>query len=442
MATTGYVVLLTHAALDMVSLGLIYLFHRRRNYQPIRSRFWWQGEFTAGSLLIAMASAACAIEFANHISCEVYLLIILAIFNALIPILIRIAHVFSAYEVSKIYAQNMSSNAENKALSGGSIFLRRAELLQSLKVQGVVQASIVTLHVIVWVLYTQVFRTTCDGIDELIGILLFGSAYMCLTFYLSWNIATLKDGLYIRREMLLVALGGTLMLIAFMTLRIIYGTFYYANFALAFGPFWMIAAQIGLPLYKSYTWMYNNDRISELDTSFGESSLASLKSNEKLQKRERKNGGPVISTEGEKPDSVGAFRRLLASEEGYELFLEYSRLELSHENVLFYHEVTPLLDNTKQRPEVVNSEAFGEIAFGIYDKFVRQDAKLEVNLSSTQRAKFKAAGFEEGPEGLNTVAALEAIQDAWKAVFALMFRDTFWRFRGSENYKEYLAMNV
>ena len=384
-----------------------------------------------------MACSACAIEFANDISCELYLLIVLAFFNSLIPILIRIAHVFSAYEVSKIYAQDLSANAENQAMSKGSVFLRRAELLQSIRVQATVLISFFLLHLVVWVVYTQGFRTNCEGVDELIGIALFGIAYMSVTFYLSWNISTLKDGLYIRREMLLVALSGVVMIIAFLVLRIVSGEYYYANFAFAFGPFWMVAVQIIMPLYKSYTFQYNRGRTSELESSIGELSLTTRGSKEK-----RGSQGTVVASAQEKPNSAAAFHRLLASQHGYELFLEYSRLELSHENILFYHEVTPLLEKAKKQPEVADTREFAEVALRIYNKYVSHDAKLQVNLSAAQVAKFTAAAFDEGADALDGASAVVALQEAWKAIFSLMFRDTYARFRRSPRYKEYLAHDI
>ena len=439
MATTGFAVLGTHAVLDVLSVLVILQYHRRRNYQPIRSRFYWQGEYTAVSLIIASLSMACAIEFANDISCEVYLLIVLALFNAIIPVLIRIAHVFSAYEVSKVYAQDRSSGAEETALKNGNIFLRRAELLQSLKVQATAFFSIITLHVIVWVIYTQVFKTTCEGVDELIGICIMGSGYMVVTLYLGWNLATLKDGLYIRLEMVLVAVGGVIIILTFLALRFASGSYYHANLALAFGPFWIIAVQIGMPLYKSYAWQRRRSGNSSVDVSVAELSLTSLKSSEMFQK-------PASTSETarrrEKPNSIAAFRRLLASEHGYELFLEFSRLELSHENVLFYHEVTPLLERARQHPEIVDTQDFVDRVLHVHEKFVASNARLELNLSSEQRAMFSAAGFDEPTASLDRGAALEALREAWKEIFTLMFRDVYARFRRSAHYESYLATDL
>lgn len=438
--TAGFALVGTHAALDVLVLLLVFQYHRRRNYQPIKSRFYWQGEATALLLIPPLFLSACATEFEPYISCDVYLVVILVIFNAVVPIVIRAAHVYSAYEVSKVYAQRGSSNAEGEAFANGNIFLRRAQVIQSFKVQVAVFLVLASFHTLTWVIFTQAFNPTCNGIDEMIFIVIIGSFYVGVTLFLGWNISTLKDGLYIRRELVLVAAGGVAVIPTFAALRFSFDSYYYANLALAFGPFWVIGVQIGMPLYKTYTWQRSKSK-EEADLSSDELSLTTAKSSEKLASQPQ-----AESTENwtdQTPASPAEMKRVLSIPESFELFLEFSRLELNHENVLFYHEVTPWLQRIKLEPDIVNSAEFGEAAWRIYNKYISNSAKLQVNLSAGQHARFAEAGFEaQEEEQLNHELALEALQEAWKEVFALMYRDMFGRFRRSPRYLEFREQAV
>ena len=431
--TTGFALIGTHAVLDVLVVLLVWQYHRRRKYQPIRSRFYWQGEAIVLLLIIPMFLAASSTEFEPLISCDVYLLVVLTMFNAVVPIIIRAAHVFSAYEVSKVYARQGSSNGEAESFANGNIFLRRAEILQSFRFQVAVFIVLCLFHTLVWVIYTQGFESTCNGIDELIGVAIFGTFYCGVTFYLGWNIATLKDGLYIRRELILVSLGGLLLVPTFVALRLSFETYYYANLAIAFGPYWLAVVQIGMPLYKSYQWQRLRQGSSDKEAASYDLTLTSAKSSNKLEGTYSSSLDTMTATKRNTPADL---KRILQNESGYDAFLEFSRLELNHENVLFYNEATPLVVRAKQEPDFVNSAEYHQAAKRLYDKYISSSAKLELNVSASQRRGCAEAGLSSGPEEveIDGNAANLALQEVWKEVFYLMFRDILPRFLLSKQY--------
>ena len=434
---TGYAIIGTHLVLDVLLVLMVLQYHRRRNYQPIRSRVYWQGEVIAVLIIISTFYAACMSEFYNYVSCDILLFLFVVFFNSTAPILMRAAHVFSAYEVSKVYIQSGASNEERKVLARGNFFLRRAELLQSTVFQAGVFCLMASFNLITYLVYTQVFHPTCESWDVIIWLLILGGGLTGPTLYLGWNMATLKDGLYIKREFILVPAGGFFLLPAYIGLLIATGDYFYSNAVAAFAPFWVPLVQVGMPLYKSYVWQrYRN--ASELEEPSKELSLTGYRTEEKKSR-----GGSFtveISKEEENPRHFrgpSSLMKLLDSEIGNALFLEFARLELNHENVLFYNEATGFLEKCKSNPEVVDSEEFEDKCWKLFHKYISSQSRLELNLGAKERAFFDKAGFEEGEGHLDNRKALLALEVAWTEAINLMYRDALPRFVRSKAYEEY-----
>ena len=439
--STGYAVIGTHLVLDFLALLLILQYHCRRNYQPIRSRLYWQAEIVSVLLLSTMFYAACATEFEQLMSCEAYLVLFLLVLNAMVPIIIRAAHVYSVYEVSKIYAQGESSSKEEAMLATGSVFLRRAEFLQSFRAQAALFFALCTIHLLVWLMYTQLFQPICNGLDELLGLAVVSSGYCLLTLYLGWNLATLKDGLYIRRELVLVSLGGVCALPFYVGLRFAFNSYYYANLVIAFAPYWVVGVMIGMPLYKSYVWQRlrkssameepstqlsaSNAKTGDMDSAQGKGTAD--RAPRKAKKRLHFRGPPELMS-------------LLDNQEGNLLFLEFARLELNHENVLFYNDVTDFLEDHASNPELKNTESFEAMCWKIFNRYISTEAKLEVNIGAKERRTFDTAGFAIDGGHLDPEATLKAFGTAWNEVVNLMYKDVYPRFIRTRAYHEFSAI--
>ena len=442
--TTGYALIGTHLACDLLILLMVIQYHRRRHFQPIRSRIYWQGELTALLAFFATFYSVCLSEFETYVTCEIYFVLYVLFFSTTPAILLRAAHVYSAYEVSKVYIQGGSSNYEGKLFKTGNFFLRRAEILQSWKFQVVVIFAVTIFNTVAYLVLTQVFAATCNGVDELILASIYGSAMTLPTLYMGWNLATLKDGLDIRKELVLVALGGVFLLPTYVGLRLAYGTYFYSNVVLAFAPMWVPCVQIGMPLYRSYVWQkYAKDNESEEPI---ELSITGYKT-EGENSRNGSFTGAAHKTDEKPVDKVSKLRgpasllRLLKNEEGNALLLEFARLELNHENVLFYNDVTDFLDRHKKHRELLASKDFEDKCWQIFQKFISPDAKLEVNLGAKEKAYFDFAGFDGEQENIQPEKALNAIQVAWTEVVNLMYRDVYPRFLRSKEYLEFESRN-
>lgn len=441
---SGYIIIGTHLACDLLILLMTFQYHRRRHLQPIRSRIYWQAELTALLMFVASFYSACISEFHRYISCETYLVLHLLFFTSMVPILLRAAHVYSAYEVSKVYVQGGSSNYEGKLFTEGNFFLRRAEFLQSWKFQAAVIVAAVAFNTAGYLVLTQVFTATCAGMDELILAAIYGAAMTLPTLYLGWNLATLKDGLDIRKELILVAVGSVIRLPIYVGLRLHSGSYYYSNIMSAFLPMWVPLIQIGMPLYKSYVWQKHRK-----DVETTESVELSITGYKTEGDRSRNGSFSEVATQREKTSSSATRLRgpasltsLLRSKEGNALFLEFARLELNHENVLFYNEVTPFLEKHKRDRKLLASQEFEDKCWQIYRKFISSNAKLEINLGAREKAYFTSAGFDTDERNLQADKALKAIHVAWAEVVDLMYRGVYPRFVRTKAYLEFAAKNA
>ena len=436
VTTTGYLLLGLHLSVSFLLLLMVVQYHRRRRFQPIQSRIYWQAEVTALMTFFATFYAAAIAEFEYYITCDAYLLLYVLFFNCNIPILMRTAHVFSAYEISKVYVRGGSSSPEGKLFSHGNIFVRKAEILQSWKYQAGFFILVVLFNFAVYGIYTQAVNPTCEGTDELVWMLISGGVVTGPTMYLSWNMATLKDGLYIRRELLLVPLGGFVLIPSYIGLRLLYGNYFNSNIVAAFTPFWVPLVQIGMPLYKTYAWQ-KYKQPSQIEDSSKELSLTGYKSEEK---RSRQGSYAEFSRHEDEPRHFRGptpLMKLLHDKNGNALFLEFARLELNHENVMFYNEVTEFLEDSKNDPEKLQSQDFVDHCWKIFKKYISPQSRLEVNLGAKHHAYFQMAGFHQEDGELKREKALYAFEVAWHEVVSLMYNGVYPRFVRSDAYIEF-----
>ena len=441
-SSTGLVVVGAHLALDFLAFLMIVQYYRRRNFQPIRSRLYWQPIIISVLLLATMFYAACATEFEAYISCEAYLLLFVLVFNSMVPILFRATQVYSAYEVSKVYAKGGSMNYEQAQMTSGNIFLRRAELIHSFKVQSALFIILCVVHLLAWAAYTQLLNPTCNGLDELLAMAALSSGYCLCTLYLGWNLATLKDGLYIRRELVLVACGGVFALPFYVGLRIAFDSYYYANLVIAFGPYWVVGVEIGMPLYKSYVWQRLRNS-TEMEEPATELTISNFKSDDSKSQAGSIDGtrNEEVQAEPQASSSRGpaALIDLLNNKKGNALFLEFSRLELNHENVLFYNEVSEFLTQQNSKPDL-GREDFDAICWKIFNRFISPQAKLEVNVGAKERRFFDIAGFDVEDGAIARDDALRAFGVVRNEVIILMYKDVYPRFLRTAVYAEFAAI--
>jgi hypothetical protein len=177
------------------------------------------------------------------------------------------------------------------------------------------------------------------------------------------------------------------------------------------------------------------------------------------------------------PSRVSNLKELLTFEEGYRSFLEFVRLEFSAENLVFYTVVESYRDQAGARdrtvsranmavlpasvkayealshiagsdeslPEVANQiqdeesrAAIKEAATFIYNKFISEDAAMQVNLPEYVRIPLRQL-FAKPPITITDDQLPCVFDEAQKEIFRLMENDTFTRYKRSELFSKLTA---
>ena len=195
-SATGFISLGITLGLCFLSGLLALWFHRRRSFQPIRSRFWWLSEFITLTAVVWATWLAVALEFPAL--GQTFLLYAYAfLMNAAFAVLIRLGHIYSAYEVAAVYAAwNSSDDGDDigTRLSNGGFFVRHAATVQRPLAQGIAMAVHTVFQAVLWgVASVTIGEFTVE--EELIGtgVLLF--CYVAPMAYLAMKILSLDDGL-------------------------------------------------------------------------------------------------------------------------------------------------------------------------------------------------------------------------------------------------------
>ena len=432
---TGFVALGCSIALAAAAIALAFVYRRRRGFQPIRSRFWWQPLLTTGCIIVFTTYLAIFNEFVD-LSCELYLLSFGLAFNVPLSVVIRAVHIYSAYEVSKVVAKQSWQGAKNLK-DYDRFFVKYAEKIQSIKYQAVVFCTLAVVHLAAFGSYAFTTNPVCDGSEFIVfgGI---GVCYILTVILVVYNIRALKDGLYIKRELIFVAIGGFITVPTFMVLRLT-GNFEAANLLLAYAPYIIVIVQLGFPLYISYLWSTNNKKFNE---ELSTAELSSLKHSD-TETRGSIDAKLFEGTNGKGPLKHRGFKLsdLLADTEGRKAFTEFCRLELNHESVLYYVACKQFLRNHKKREELGLSEGFEEEALELYRTYIERGCELELNIGADTRDLFRQAGFaSENP--LDPNAVVKAFRRALSDVYTLLLRDPYGRFLASPIYQAFVDKKI
>ena len=419
--TTGFTVFGVHIAMVLLLVLMIIQYHRRRKYQPIRSRLYWQGEATSVMFLVSSSVGMYSAEIYQDQLCQLYPAYGILVTTCLGFLFLRAAHVFSAFEVSKLAVQ---VQAVQKESSNPGFFVKYASVLQSVKFQSAVIIGSFLLQSIVWALVTFGIEAgrSCGqlGIYGIISVII-AVALIVPTFYLGKNIAMLKDGLSIKRELILIGIHEVLTTVSCVTIWLLTRRPFFSILVSMGSAYIAIGIQIGMPLYLSYVWERHKHAYVFAEYSPTSSHLSA---NEKALE-----SGSGLGT------TPHDLEQLLFDPQVYPNFLEYCRLQLNHENPLFYKEAIPLLRRAKERAEFIETQEFSDLAHKLYGTYLAPKSKLQINLSWQQHQQVKRACFnnDQGNEHrkFNAKEAHEAIAGATGEILQLMYDDILPRYLAS-----------
>lgn len=455
---TGFISLGITLGLSLCAVVLVLWFHRRRAYQPIRSRFWWQSECLVVVILFWAIWLSVALEFPGL--GQTFLLFAYAfLMNAAFAILLRLSHIFSAYEVAAVYAAWNSSDRDEdigSRFARGGFFVKYASVIQ----RPSAQAIALLVHTLVQATVYGVAAATIEFtvFEELLATGVIMMFYVGPMVYLAVKVIALDDGLYLKREMVLLGCVAIVVGTAFVVFRLLLDDRFLNYVIVLYGvPFPNILIIIGMPLYKSYAWEAEAERyIAEggHDAPIGsvfQESMSSISSRRGSDRRAVKKGEgqqveAIVQAGGQEArgSGTGALPRLelnqvLQHPQGRVAFTTFCKLELSHENVLFFLDATKFLNFLGSSG---TDPGGGEVllqATELYEKYIMNNAVLQINIGHLTLRAFEEAGFGDGQE-FSPEGALKAVKAAANEVYQLMVRGPFVRFLRHSLYREFVRL--
>ena len=365
--------------------------------------------------------------------------------NAAFTTLIRLAHVYSAFEVARVHAERKSTqrdlNLESK-ISRAGFCVRNGHLIQ----RPCIQASLILLHTVfqlgVWLTVALVSSEISSGAEFAFGALVI-AFYVVPIGCLACKIIRINDGLYLRLEVTATAMVSVFVGVLYVVLRVASPGTNFATIAVVLiCPYLLIVPVIGFPLYKSYVWEKETRRYRSLSL-YEQSKEIALPLKQPSSTGVGRRLGKSISKKVEAMDYVqvrkGARRtalgrvtlqQVLAHPAGTEAFIEFCKLELNHESVLFYIDVRDYLAGRKSN-EMTEQEAVTR-AIALYKAYIEPGAQLQVNIDHLLQVNFVRAGLSNATETdfseLDFVKLDQAFENAHEEVFQLMAADSFVRF--------------
>lgn len=465
---TGYIALSVTMSLCICSAGLTLWFHKRRAFQPIRSRFWWQSEAIVAIILIWAVYLSFALEFPG-LGQTFFLFSYAFLMNSAFAVLIRLSHIYSAYSVAAVYAAWSSSDGAediHKRLAKSGFYVRYGDTVQNPRVQAIAMVTHALLQAVLWGVTVSVTgEFTVD--EELMAagiVLLF---YITPMFYFAYKVVYINDGLFLRREMFAIAVVAAVLGVAFVAVRLLVEDRLYAGLVVLFGtPYPIILILVGFPLYKSYAWQAEAKRFmaegghdGPFESFYLESNISSTNSGresfeEKHPEVQRKETREIEAIEaiGVERETAQEKRRLprlelnqvLVHPAGRMAFIAFCKQELNHETVLFFLDATKLLLLLKSKEQVASEEEVAQRASTLYHNYIKAGAALQVNLSYDMRVAFVEAGVsgtEEVAEEINIDkdALSTALRVARDEIYQLMVKGPFVRFLRHKLYDDFIA---
>ena len=449
VAVTGYALLSASLVISTI-LGLLVLwFHLRRSFPPIKSRFWWQSELNAANLIIWSLYRCVSLEFPG-LGLVFYILSYPLFFNIWLCALIRLAHIYSAYKLADLYTNLTSSQNTidlNSKLSQGGFFIKYARYVQDTSAQGLVIFAHMMIHLVIWIAVALTVEKFTNE-QELIILALTLSVYGLPIVYLAWKIIPLKDGLYLRQEIVymfyaLVSGGALFILLA------IVADLYYVNVTVALvGPVEFVAIYIGFPLFKSYAWQNEARRFERMEGHAGSSCSQKGWSGSSCDRASRAKGKSsrrkIQALEYSHARKKGcasvaqmSLKEVLDSPQGVDAFKEFCKQELNHESILFFLDAKALCEAMEKSS--MTEEEVASRARSLYERYIKQGALLEINIGASAKESFRTAGICGDDTSKLDFALLEdAFKDARDEVFRLMASDSFVRFLRHRLYTEFV----
>ena len=442
--------------LIFASVLLMVWFYCRREYPPIKTRFWWQSEFIITSVLIWTLQRSIVVGYPDFGGKIFFFLSYPLQFNVTLSTLIRLVHIYSAYKVAEIFTEWKSSNNTidiQAKISKGGFFVKHARRIQ----RSSFQAKLLLIHGLIQTLFWAAFAMRSDeGFERTepriatVISLVFGAVVV----YLAAKIIPLKDGLYLRHEIISIFCSAIFGAVTAATLRSTVGEVQTVQFfGVIIRPVFFVPIFIGFPLYKSYAWQNETRRfelmgayVASFESSISQTGLSSndferqprvtgRPSRKKIEAMEYAQGGRNGSSNIVKL----TLKQVLAYPEGVEAFKEFCKLELNHESILFFLEARAFCEASK-RSEMSHEQAVNR-ALHLYQKYVRPGAFLEINIDDGLRRKFVKAGLEDANESDVSKINFEVLEDTFREardeVFKLMATDAFVRFLRHRLYREF-----
>lgn len=466
VAATGYIFLAVVIFLSLCAVFLTIWFHRRRAFQPIRARFWWQSEAIVVIILIWANFLAVVNEFPSF-GQALYLYGFGILLTAGFGVLIRLCHIYSAYQVAAVYAAwRTADEAEDieARISQGSFFVKHGNTVQNPRVQAFLILLYAMVQAALWTLVaTQPGWAEDRDMWTLVNLLISVVFYMIPMLYFTYNVAALDDGLFLRKEMSILAFVASLGAILYTVLKLVLGDrFYPSIIMLCIVPFPAILCLVGFPLYKSYVWQAEErqfvpekgrqlsfesfylERSSSSNISGGSANeetvgaegreIRDIEAIELIgKKRERR------VRDGKSPQ----LNHILVEPAGRTAFIAFCKLELNHETVLFFLDATRLVVLLKDKQQMSRNREVAIRASLLYCQYIKDGAVLQVNLSHAMQRAFLEAGVKEGSEQteehLDREALLEALRASRNEIYMLMSRGPFVRFLRHKLYTDYIA---
>ena len=411
--------------------GLLFLlsvwFFLRRKFQPIRGRLPTQVLFmVANMLILTMVNVAMDEFLANCL--PKFLLGTSLAFNVVLVGLIRAVHVASIYEVAQ-EAVSFPRGAYSAKVAEGtkrSWYVRNSRKLQNYRLQLSVFMVIAILHIaIAGATYLgSGNEAACDSINGAAVSGTIVTVYCVLITILALRLRAVKDGLYLKTELIILGIIGLISVVGWLLLTFTL-TEEVATLHLNACSLTAAAVMLVWPLYKSYRWQFDAGKPVELELDVEGGDLVGI--DPKLKAIQNQAGART----SERSIVMFTFEEVIENDDGFEAFRKFLTLEFSHENLMFYDDATTFMNTYQDEDE---TDAMQDAALHLYTSYIERGTNLEVNLPGSLITKFTSA-ITQG--AFQRKEYFEAMTEALHEIYVLLAADPFPRFRRHKLYKDY-----
>lgn len=424
---TGGIYVTVTSVLSGILFILAIWFFCRKKFQPIRGRVPIQALFMVLNMLILPMVNVVMDEFLANCFPKFLLGTSLA-FNVVLLGLFRAVHVASIYEVAQ-EAISFPRGAYSAKVADGakrSWYVRNSRKIQSFPLQLLLFFAIAIFHIaIAGITYVASgYEDACDSIN---GAIVSGTiviVYCILITIIALRLREVKDGLYLKTEMILLGLIGLVGVVGWLILNFAVSESI-ASLHLNACSLAGAAVMLCWPLYKSYRWQFVAAKPVEIEFDVESADIVGVDPQLNVIKNQ------AGARSSERSIVMFSFEEVIETDDGFESFRNFLTLEFSHENLMFYDDATTFV-NSYQDEEV--SDIMKEGAVQLFETYIKRGANLEVNLPGEIVLRFMAS-LADG--SFDRKAYFDAMADALHEIYILLAADPFPRFRRHKLYKEY-----